>query len=103
MPRKVIKLDDGIIRREIRDFILANFLPREKAATLGDTDLLFESGIIDSAGAMTLIAHIEKRFGLRTPDEELFPENFATIKKTVAYISVRLNGSKTKKPREIRP
>lgn len=103
MPRKIIKFDISQIRGEVRDYILTNFLPRENPDTLRDNDLLFESGIIDSAGAMTLIAFIEERYGLHIPDEDLFPENFATVKKAVAYISAKRNGSRSTKVLRMKP
>ncbi|UCG61754.1 MAG: acyl carrier protein [Candidatus Zixiibacteriota bacterium] len=73
-----IESSNGIVE-EIRRFIAAEFLLDDHTNGLKDTDLLFEGGIIDSAGAITLVLHLETCYGIRITDDELFPENFATI------------------------
>lgn len=84
-------LDLFAVKTEIRKYILYNFLPGDDECSLHDDDLLFESGIIDSAGAMTFIAFIEKYFKIEILDEELFPENFATVSHIVKFIIAKLN------------
>ena len=74
------------VRDAVKRYILSNFLPGEKEDNLLDDDLLFESGIIDSMGAISFVAFLETRFGIRVPDEDLFPENFATVDDIVRYI-----------------
>lgn len=78
------------IKNEIRAYILANFLPGDDDRSLRDDDLLFESGIIDSAGAGTLIAFFEERFKIQVLDEELFPENFASVVHIVDFLVGKL-------------
>lgn len=73
-----IEHSDGILA-EIRRFIATEFLLDDHTNGLKDTDLLFEGGIVDSAGAITLVLHLETCYGIRITDDELFPENFATI------------------------
>jgi acyl carrier protein len=82
-----------LTRAEIRRFILAHFLPGDDEKDLQDDDLLFESGIIDSAGAMTFVSFLEEYFGIEVLDEELFPENFATVTDIVKFVQF-----KTEKP-----
>jgi acyl carrier protein len=78
------------IKAEIKKYILTNFLPGDDEQSLQDDDLLFESGIIDSAGAMTFIAFLEDHFGIEVLDEELFPENFASVAHIVNFVAVKL-------------
>ncbi|HEX2713219.1 MAG TPA: acyl carrier protein [Candidatus Acidoferrales bacterium] len=40
---------------------------------------LFESGYVDSAGVVELIAFIEATFGVKLEDEHIFDERFTTI------------------------
>ena len=73
-------------RVEIRAFILSSFLPGSDETELHDDDLLFESGIIDSTGAISLILFLEERFQIHILDEELFPRNFASVASILAFL-----------------
>jgi acyl carrier protein len=78
------------VKTEVRAFILQNFLPGEDEKNLQDGDLLFESGIIDSAGAMTFVSFLEDHFDIEVLDEELFPENFASVAHIVDFIAGKI-------------
>jgi acyl carrier protein len=78
------------IKTEIKNYILANFLPGDDEQSLHDDDLLFESGIIDSAGTMTFIGFLEEHFEIEVLDEELFPENFASVVHIVNFVTAKL-------------
>lgn len=78
------------VKSEVRRFILIHFLPGEDERDLQDDDLLFEGGIVDSAGIMTFISFLEERFGFEVFDEELFPENFASVSNIVEYVEEKL-------------
>jgi acyl carrier protein len=80
-----IKSSDGILE-EIRQFVAVQFLLDDNTNGLKDSDLLFEGGIIDSAGAITLVVHLEQRYAIEILDEELFPENFATIERIAEFV-----------------
>lgn len=43
-----------------------------------DTDLI-EEGIVDSMGLMRLVTYLEDHAGVRVPDDEVGPDNFATV------------------------
>ena len=79
------------IKIDIKRYILTNFLPGDDEQSLQDDDLLFESGIIDSAGAISFIAFLEDQFGIEVLDEELFPENFASVTHIVNFVTEKLN------------
>ncbi len=83
------------VTAELRQFISSEFLLSDNTNGLKNDDLLFESGIIDSVGAMTLILHLEKRFTIQIQEEELFPDNFATIEHIVRFISKKQNQGMT--------
>jgi len=63
----------------IRAFITHEILHESLATPLSDDDQLVESGIIDSLGVMTLLSFLEEQFSIKIPDQELTPENFATL------------------------
>ena len=77
---------DMQLTSELCRYISSEFLLDEENSYLEVTDLLFEGGIIDSADAISLIAHLEAQYGIEISDEELFPENFATIEHIVRFI-----------------
>jgi acyl carrier protein len=47
---------------------------------------LFDDGILDSFGLPDLVAALEKEFGVRVPDKELLPANFASIQAIDTYL-----------------
>lgn len=49
--------------------------------------LLFEEGIFDSLGFLSLISFINEEFGIEVENDELNEENFATIRSVVSFIS----------------
>lgn len=76
----------AMIADEVRRYIEVEFLLDDDPGDLQDTDLLFEGGIIDSAGALSLVIFLEQTYGIEVSDEELFPSNFATIRHIVRFI-----------------
>lgn len=48
---------------------------------------LFTSGLVDSVGAMRLVAHIETALKTRIPPPDLIPANFRTIRIMAGYLA----------------
>jgi acyl carrier protein len=64
----------SVIERFIqRQFRIVETVPRLRDAHL------FESGVVDSAGVVELIAFVESAFEIRLGDDEVFSEDFTTI------------------------
>lgn len=80
-----------IVRQEVHAYVLANFLPGEPVEDLRDDDLLFESGIVDSVGAMSLISFLGDRFKIEIGDADLYPENFESVSRITSFVTKRLN------------
>lgn len=76
----------------IRTFITHELLHESLATPLGDGDQLVESGIIDSLGVMTLLSFLEEEFSIKIPDQELTPENFATLSTIIALVENQRSG-----------
>ena len=74
------------IREEIRQYILTDFLPGEKASNLRDDTPLRTSGIIDSVGLLRLIDFIEGRFNIQVDAYEAGVENFDRIEDIASFI-----------------
>ncbi len=74
------------LRTELRQFIVENFLLSRDESLLGDADSLTAQGILDSTGALELVAHLQERYGVTVQDEELHPDNLDSIDKIAAFI-----------------
>jgi acyl carrier protein len=69
----------------IRGFVVSKF-PLARKRGVSDTDLLLETGILDSLGILDVVQFIETEFGLHIEDDELLPENFQTIQKLADFV-----------------
>jgi len=51
---------------------------------------LLDSGVVDSAVMIDLIAYLESTFGVQVPDEDMMPENFETLRAITDYVERKL-------------
>ena len=75
------------LEREVRNFIVDNFLFGEDNGKLTGDDSLMEQGLIDSTGALELVTFLEGKYGIKIEDYELDPENLDSINKLVRFIT----------------
>ena len=74
------------LNREIKQFILKNYLFTEDEAVLSDEDSLMKKGIIDSTGILELIFHVEETYKVKVADEDMVPENLDSVTKIAQFI-----------------
>jgi acyl carrier protein len=74
---------------EIRQYILSEFLPGEKASNLRDNTPLRTSGILDSVATLRLVSFIEERFGIEVEAHEAGVDNFDRIDSIVSFIKTK--------------
>ena len=86
---------DNTIKQQIVEFITTNFLFDETNTSIGDTDSLLETGVIDSTGVLELVAFIEETYGIKVEDEEIIPENLDSINDITFYITSKLEQTST--------
>lgn len=67
------------IAKEIRSYIVENFLFGGTEVPLGEDDSFLQKGLIDSTGILEVVSFIEERFGIAVEDDELVPENLDSI------------------------
>jgi acyl carrier protein len=72
------------IQKEIHDFMLAEFASERPSFAPGEN--LLAQGIIDSLGILKLVTFLEERFGIETTEDDLVPENFATLAQIVSFV-----------------
>lgn len=76
------------IEQEIRTFLTTEFLFGDDASLSQDTPLL--GSVIDSQGAIELVAFIQQRFNIAVEDEEVTIDNLASVKSVVTLIERKL-------------
>jgi acyl carrier protein len=73
------------IQNTIRSFVVQKF-PAAKKQALDENVPLLASGIVDSLGMLDLVTFLETTFAIQLSDEELTPENFATIRALATFV-----------------
>lgn len=81
-------MDDLQVKDRIKQFILkASYITDEQVK---NETLIFEQGIMDSMGFMSLINFIEEDFAIKANDNELIEANFESIDAISAFVIRRL-------------
>ncbi len=74
---------------QLRNFISEiTFTDLEK---IKEDTLIFEEGIFDSLGFLSLISFLDEEFGIEVGNDELSEENFESINAIVAFIAKKKN------------
>jgi len=87
------------IARQIRQFIIDNFLYGQERAFGDDASFLAE-GIVDSTGVLQLVSFIEETYGFTVDDEDLIPENLDSVNSVTVYVCRKANLPVTESPLE---
>ncbi len=87
-----MSVDRADIGGRIREILDREFELDAGAGTLDDDTGLLGKGIgLDSVEVLTLVSAIEETFGLTIDDDELEPEQFATIGTIIDFVARRLD------------
>ncbi len=76
------------LKEELRGFILESLAQPKGIASFSDSDLLMETGIIDSLDIFRLVAFLEDQLGVRIDDQEINPETLRTLN-TIEELVIR--------------
>jgi acyl carrier protein len=79
-------------KKEIKEFILQNFMFTDDHSVLGDGDSLMQKGIVDSTGVLELVTHIEEQYKLKVQDSEMLPANLDSVDAISAFVARKLGG-----------
>ncbi len=77
------------IEEKIKDFILKCLYYTENTDLTDDVSFLAE-GIIDSMGAMELVAFVESEFKIKVEMSEVVVKNFDSIRKMACFVRRKL-------------
>jgi len=80
-------VDQNTIKKDLREFIVDNFMVGSEDETLTDSDSFMEKGIVDSTGVLELTSFVEEKYDFTIEDDEMLPENLDSIDNLVNFIS----------------
>jgi acyl carrier protein len=72
-------MNDDTVRREVKDYILREFLPGENPDDLTDDLPLISAGILDSIATLKLVMFLEERFGIKLAAHEANKDHLDTV------------------------
>ena len=72
--------------RAVLDYVANEYLDDEDDVELGPETPLISSGIVDSFSMVSLKMFLERRYGVKLPDDEATPEAFDTVSSVVALV-----------------
>jgi len=75
---------------ELKDYILAEFLPGEDAENLADDTPLISSGILDSLATLRLVVFLEDKYQIKVAPHETQEEYLGSITSIEALITSKL-------------
>jgi acyl carrier protein len=76
-------------KKEIRDFVINNFLFGDASSLQDDTSFM-ETGILDSTGILELVTFLESTCGVKVQDQEMVPENLDSVSRVSAFVARKL-------------
>jgi acyl carrier protein len=74
------------IEKDIRQFIVDNFLFGDSERTPARDDSLLEQGIVDSTGILEMVAFLENRYDIEIHEDELVAANLDSLNKLVDFV-----------------
>ena len=78
------------IRTRVHEWTLAQF-PLARQRNIEPTDLLLESGIIDSLGTLDVIMFLEEEFGFIVEEEEMLANHFESVESIADFVNSKIS------------
>ncbi len=80
------------VQKDVRQYVIDNFLFGRGGDSLKDDDSFLEKGIVDSTGMMEMVAFLEKTYGIKVLDKDLVPDNLDSIGRIVKFVGRKRAG-----------
>lgn len=77
------------IERELRQFVVDNFLFGQTDVEFTNDESFMERGIIDSTGVLELVAFLEKQYQIKVEGEDLIPANLDSIANLLRFLEAK--------------
>lgn len=78
---------DDQVRKQVRDFIVTNFLFGDESRSPADTESLLDSGVVDSTGVLELVDFLETDLGVSVADDETVPSNLDSVDNLTQFVA----------------
>ncbi len=78
------------LRAAIRDYVIREYLEEGDDRPIDERTPLISGGIVDSFSMVSLKRFLEKKYGIRLPDEEATPAAFDTVESIAALVERHL-------------
>lgn len=75
---------------ELRNFIIEELDYSGPPDRLGEDFPLIESRVVDSVALVQIVAFLEERYDIEIDDEDLTPDNFASLGSISAFIAQKV-------------
>jgi acyl carrier protein/D-alanine--poly(phosphoribitol) ligase subunit 2 len=72
--------------RTVLDYVANEYLDDEDDVELAPDTPLISSGIVDSFSMVSLKTFLERKYGVKLPEDEATPEAFDTVSSVVALV-----------------
>lgn len=70
----------------VREFVATNFGFRGATLQIDSKLDLLEQGILDSTAVLEVVTFLESELGVKVADEEMIPDNFASVGRITAFV-----------------
>jgi acyl carrier protein len=84
-----VEIGGSMEKERVRKFVYDKF-PLAKSRGLADSSLLLEEGVLDSLGVLELVNYLQDELGIPIEDEELVPDNFASIDAIATFVEAKV-------------
>ena len=78
------------VAQAVKDYIVTELLYDKPLQHLENDESLIQGEILDSLGIFTLVAFLEKQFGVKVQPADVIVENFETINAIQRLVEARL-------------
>ena len=83
-------MSDPNVQKQIREYVVENFLVDEEEEDLKDDTSFLDSGLIDSTGMLEVITFMEDTWAISVDDEEMVPENLDSVVNLTRFVERKL-------------
>ncbi len=74
------------LSKTIHDYVVREYLEEGDDREINETTPLITGGIVDSFSMVSLKRFLEKKYGIRIPDEDATPDAFDTVQSIAALV-----------------
>ncbi len=74
------------LEREVREFIVENFLFGNADDAPEPEESFMEIGLVDSTGVLEMVAFLEEEYEIEVADDQLTPDNLDSIRQIAKFV-----------------